>query len=198
MGHERNAHRCRGLPAMASGLKPATVGLLAVFLIAHFQSATAQEEPLGYGLTPFYGTPLSPGLDLRGIDGKRYRLSDYQGKVLLVNFWATWCPPCIKEMPTLQQVWEQLGGDDFQVLAVNLGESEETIRRFMDLFEPQLQFPILLSDDQSLTEVWRIQALPMSYIVDREGRWAYGELGPRDFAHEHILARIKELIDRDR
>ena len=158
-------------------------------------SALAQSDELHYGLTPAYGNPVSPRLELPGLDGRHYRLSDYRGRVVVVNFWATWCPPCIAELPTLQQVWKQLHTDNFDVFAVNLGEEEETIRRFIDRFEPKLEFPILLASDESIMKDWRIQALPTSYIIDKVGRWAYIELGPRDFNHEHIVSRLRKLMD---
>ena len=177
-------------------LKSLVVPTLVAVMLMHTPAGLTQEGTLRHGLTPFYGTPLSPSLDLRGLDGKRYRMSDYAGKVVIVNFWATWCPPCIAEMPTLQTIWERFRHTSFEVLAVNIGDSEKVVRRFLDRFEPKLEFPILLADDEEILDVWRIQGLPMSYIVDVEGRWAYGELGPRDFSHEHILKRIRDLLSK--
>lgn len=157
-------------------------------------SSNSQSDDLQFGLSPAYGTPPAPALELPGLDGTQYRLSEYRGRVVIVNFWATWCPPCIAEMPTLQAVWDQLQGDSFEILAVNLGEDEETIRKFLDRFEPQLKFPILLAQDPSIAEVWRIRALPMSYIIDKVGRWAFIELGPRDFNHEHVVSKLRDLM----
>jgi peroxiredoxin len=98
-------------------------------------------------------------------------------------------------MPTLQEAWNRLQGADFVILAVNLGEDAETIQRFLDRFEPELKFPILMASDQSIMEAWKIQALPMSYIIDKEGRLTYIELGPRDFSHEHVISKLLELMD---
>lgn len=156
--------------------------------------ASAQDQELRYGLTPFYGTPMAPPLELADLEGQFHKLDDYRGKVVVVNFWATWCPPCIKEMPKLQKLWEQLGRDKFEVLAVNLGEEEQIVRRFVDTFKPRLEFPILLSQQETIVDPWRIRVLPMTYIVGGDGRWMYGEMGPRDFAHEHIVTRIQDLI----
>lgn len=157
----------------------------------------AQSGVLKHGLSPVYGNPASYELDLPGLDGKQYRLTEYRGKVVIVNFWATWCPPCIEEMPKLQQVWDMLRHENFEVLAVNLGQDEETIRRFLDRFEPKLRFPILVAADETIVETWRIEGLPTSYIVDPAGRLAYRELGPRDFSHEHIVSRLRTLMAGD-
>lgn len=156
--------------------------------------AGSQTDELQFGLSPAYGTPMAPPLDLPGLDGKQYRLSNYIDRVVIVNFWATWCPPCITEMPTLQKAWDLLHGDDFEILAVNLGEDQETISKFVESFEPELKFPILLTEDQSIMQTWRIQALPMSYIIDKAGRWVYIELGPRDFSHQHIIEILTKLM----
>lgn len=153
-----------------------------------------QTTELGYGLTPVYGKPDAPQLDLYGMGGKRYRLSDYQGSVVLINFWATWCPPCIQELPTLQKLKSKLEGERFEILAVNLGEDEDAIKAFQDKFLIRMEFPILIARDESITQSWKIQGLSMSYVIDTQGRWAYEALGPRDFAHEHIVARIRNLI----
>ena len=92
--------------------------------------ARGQTTELGYGLTPVYGTPDAPPMELLDLAGKRHRLFDYRGSVVLINFWATWCPPCIQELPTLERLKDELEGEPFQVLAVNLGEDEDTIKAF--------------------------------------------------------------------
>ncbi len=168
-----------------------------ICLVAHAGSLEAQSNDLQYGLSPAHGSPMAPELDLPGLDGKRYRLSKYRGKVVIVNFWATWCPPCITEMPTLQEAWHQLHPSNFEILAVNLGGDTETIQRFVDRFEPKLKFPILMDLDQTIMDTWRIRALPTSYVIDTTGHVAYIELGPRDFSHDHVISRLKELMDTD-
>jgi hypothetical protein len=97
-------------------------------------------------------------------------------------------------MPTLQKAWDLLHDGNFEILAVNLGESEETIRRFVNGHKPKLGFPLLIATDQSIMQTWRIQGLPTSHIVDTWGRLVYSEVGPRDFSHEHIIARLRALM----
>lgn len=168
--------------------------VVAICLACQPGLSLGQSGELQHGLSPAYGTPPAPELDLAGLDGHRYRLADYHGKVVIVNFWATWCPPCIAEMPTLQKVWDLLRDDKFEILAVNLGEDKETVQDFVDGFTSRLGFPVLLATDPSIMQTWRIQGLPTSHIVDTAGRIAYTEVGPRDFRHEHIISRLQELM----
>ena len=170
--------------------------LLACVLVVSPHGARGQSADLEFGLTSVYGQPAAPQLDLMGIDGKRYQLSAYQGRVVLVNFWATWCAPCIHEMPTLQKVWDKLKGRRFEILAVNLGEEEARIREFLEKFSPKLEFSILLAHDQTIMQTWKIQGLPLSYLVDSQGRWMYQALGPRDFSHPHIVSHIEDLLEK--
>lgn len=173
-----------------NGLRLLLVTLLACLpWLSHGQTARMQ-----HGLSPTHGNPEAPNLDLQGLDGSRHRLSEHLGKVVIINFWATWCPPCIAEMPTLQDVWDLLHDDNFEVLAVNVGEDEETVRRFADQFEPKLGFPILLTTDPSIMQTWGIQGMPTSHIIDTRGRIAYTEVGAREFSHEHIVSRLRELM----
>ena len=78
-------------------------------------------------LTPMEDRPPAPDFELRDLHGEVHRLADYREKVLIVNFWATWCPPCRKEMPSMQRAWELVRGEGIAMLAINVGEDEETI-----------------------------------------------------------------------
>jgi thiol-disulfide isomerase/thioredoxin len=167
-----------------------------MLLFLFVNGASAQTDEFEYGLSPVYGTPRSPIIDLEGLSGKRYRLSDYTGSVVLVNFWATWCPPCVQEMPTLQELADLLGDEDFEILAVNLGEEKKQIDEFLKKFNPALDFPILFAREQSITVDWKIKGLPATYIVDTQGRWVYQALGPRDYAHEHIVSQLRQLMGK--
>ena len=159
-------------------------------------SAQGQTTELGYGLTPVYGNPSAPPMELPDLNGKQHRLFDYRGSVVLINFWATWCPPCIHELPTLQKLKEELRGERFEILAVNLGEDADTIRAFQQEFDIEMGFPVLLAREESILDQWKIQGLPMSYIIDRHGQQAYEALGPRDFADAHIVVRLRKLMKK--
>ena len=98
---------------------------LLLLLVLHMSQAVAGAE-----LKPYRGAPLPPFV-LEDTDGKKHRLSDYRGKVILVNFWATWCRPCVKEMPAMQRLRTKLGEKAFRILALNVADDGETIASYL-------------------------------------------------------------------
>ena len=134
----------------------------------------------------------APALALKDLDGRQHRLADYRGKVVLINFWATWCGPCRDEMPSIQELKVKLSGRPFVVLAVNLDEPESRIRKF--LTQMKLDFPILLDPDRVVARGWNARILPATFIVGPDGRVRYSLVGEVDWANEHIVARISELL----
>lgn len=118
-----------------------------------------------------------------------------QGKVLLVNFWATWCPPCVEELPSIQRVWETFSRDDFDVIAINAGEDVETIEEFLTELPTALDFPIVMDRRLESYKDWQVRPLPTTFLVDRAGKIRYQAIGPRDFASDNIRSTIQDLID---
>ena len=143
------------------------------------------------GLKPWPGgaTPL---LTLKDLEGRTHRLEDYRGKVVLVNFWATWCEPCREEMPSMQKLRAALAGRPFEVLAVNLAEPETRIRRF--LAATPLAFPVLLDRDGSVAKSWRARLLPVSFVVGPDGAIRYWALGELDWGEDKVRSAIAALM----
>jgi len=134
----------------------------------------------------------TPGLSLEDMTGRLHRLSDYRGRVVLVNFWATWCAPCREEMPSIEHLRQSLAGEPFDVLAVNLAEPRSRIERF--LAGMPLGFPVLLDPDTRTARDWRARILPASYLVDASGRIRYVHYGDLDWAGDAARARVRELL----
>lgn len=166
---------------------------LALFLPA---LATAQTElpDLTHKLSALTSRPAAPSFTLKDLDGKTHRLSDYKGKVLLLNFWATWCPPCRREMPSMERLYLKLKAEPFQILAADQVESFDLVFAFTGAIEPAPTFPILLDQKGAASAQWKIQGLPSSFIVDKQGRIAYRAIGGREFDHPDIEATIRRLI----
>ncbi len=129
----------------------------------------------------------APDFALQTIDGHTVKLSDYRGQVVLLNTWATWCPPCRAEMPDLEAYYRQHQGDGFVVLAVNSREGSDTVAAFLE--EHDFTFPVLLDPGGVVAKNYGIRSLPTSFFIDRDGTvrgvWS-GQLSP---------ARLKELVD---
>jgi peroxiredoxin len=148
-------------------------------------------------MTPVADRPAAPDFALKDVDGKLRRLSESRGKVVLVNFWATWCPPCRREMPSMQRAWTQLKGENFEMLAVNVGEDEDTIFGFTFSTGVELTFPILLDRDAQVIKAWPVIALPTSFVVDPQGRIVYRAVGGREWDDPELLKKIRELLRPD-
>ncbi|WP_338543830.1 TlpA family protein disulfide reductase [Paenibacillus tundrae] len=108
--------------------------------------------------------------------GDQVSLSDYRGKVVMINFWASWCTPCVREMPLLHQTAE-MHQEDVETLFVNVGESKGTIQEFMN--EQQFDFPVIVDVTGKISTMYRITGLPATMVIDREGKFSHilhGEL----------------------
>ena len=142
-------------------------------------------------LKPWKGGP-PPALELRALDGPRHRLADQRDKVILVNFWATWCGPCRDEMPSMQRLKEKLSGRPFVVLAVNLDEPESRIRKFLSRMK--VGFTILLDPGKKAARTWNARILPASFIIGPDGRIRYHVVGELDWDQEPVVRRVLELL----
>ncbi len=169
--------------------------LLLGCLLAGMASVQAANHQLRGGFSVSYKSPAAPQLRLKDVDGRQYDLSAMQGRVVVINFWATWCPPCIEEMPTIQNLWADTHASGLEVLAVNVGEPVEAIRAFLADFEPKLEFPVLLDPQGEAFQTWRVRGLPKTFVVDKRGNIIYEAEGGRDMNSEHIRERLQVLID---
>ena len=134
----------------------------------------------------------TPALDLTGLDGRRFRLDDFRGKVVLVNFWATWCEPCRDEMPSIERLEQKLAGRPFVALAVNLDEPEARIRKFLS--QARLNLAVLLDPGRKVATAWNARILPASFVVAPGGAIRYSVVGDIDWTDERTVARVVALF----
>ncbi len=123
---------------------------------------------------PIKGQP-APDFALRDTDGRRVKLSDLRGKVVWVNFWASWCVPCKKELPDIQKIYDEKRADGLEVLAVNWQDDHDTATAFFAAAD--LHLPLLLDQSGSVYSQYRLQGLPDSFFVDRDGNIAALQFG---------------------
>ncbi len=135
--------------------------------------------------------PKASDFQLTDLDGTEHRLSSYRGRVVIVNFWATWCPPCREEMPSMQRAWELLEPEGIAMLAINIGEDEDTIFQFTANFP--VEFPLLLDQDSATIQSWPVRGLPTTYVVDPQGRLAYRAIGGRAWDDPVLLDMVRAL-----
>ena len=137
----------------------------------------------------------APDFTFPGLDGKKVSLSDYKGKVVLVNIWATWCPPCVKEMPSMEKLYRKFKGENFEILAVSIDEPGlKAVAPFME--KTRLTFPALIDSKGAIKSVYRISAIPESFIIDKQGFLIKKIVGPLDWAAPQVFRFFSSLIRR--
>lgn len=143
-------------------------------------SKIAEEDKDSENVVGIYKGNIAPDFTLETLDGKTVKLSDFRGEKILLNFWASWCPPCRAEMPDIQKVHKN---HDVAILAVNLTNAEtsvESVKEFVNDF--QLTFPILLDKKLEVANTYGIQPIPTSFLIDSKGRIANIVIGPMNEA----------------
>jgi thiol-disulfide isomerase/thioredoxin len=150
---------------------------------------------LAQGLKPWGNAPTPP-LELADVEGAEHKLAAYRGRVVLVNFWATWCVPCREEMPSMELLRLAMQGKPFEILAVNVGEGARVARAFGQKLE--LGFPLLLDRDTQAAKRWGARVLPASYLVGPDGTIRYSYFGELDWTSEAVRKRIEALLPKER
>lgn len=144
-------------------------------------------------LVPSTDAPALPETTFTDPDGGTHSLADYKGKVVLLNFWATWCAPCREEMPSLDTLQKELGGEDFQVVTIATGRNApEKINKFYEE-TGVTALPVLLDPKQQLARGMGVLGLPVTVLIDREGNEVARLLGDADWAGEPAKAVIRQL-----
>ena len=143
-------------------------------------------------LQPWAGA--TPPLELRDVGGQVHRLAAYRGRVVLLNFWATWCEPCREEMASLRALAERFAGKPFTVLGVNYGESPARIEGFLK--QTPVEFPMLLDRNQEASRAWRVRLLPASFLVGPDGRARYHVIGEIDWTTKDAISAVSRLLPR--
>lgn len=137
--------------------------------------------------------PPFPAAEFRlmDLDEKIHSLSDYKGKPLIVNFWATWCPPCRAEMPSMERAWQLIESEGIAMIGINVGEDFDQVFGFTA--DIDVSFPLLLDMDGQVTHSWPIQGLPTTYILNPDGEMVYRMIGAREWDDEDLLDAVRDL-----
>jgi thiol-disulfide isomerase/thioredoxin len=159
----------------------------AFLILAAATSVLADEDPIRA-----WGNKPTPPLATRTLEGRNVDLKDFQGRVVLVNFWATWCGPCKEELPSFVKLRQKLAGRPFELVTVNDGESEGTISRY--LARAKLDLPVWIGPPNSAATGWNVQGLPMTFLVDSKGHVRYWVYGERNWTEGESFKLIETLL----
>jgi peroxiredoxin len=138
--------------------------------------------------------PQAPNFELLDMDDNLYKLSDFKGKPVIINFWASWCHECRTELPAMNRAWAKIKNEGIQILAVNVGESEETILSFANKFP--ISFLVLRDGTAVEAKKWSIIGMPTTFVIDPKGRIVYQAVGPRAWDSELLLDKVRALRAR--
>jgi peroxiredoxin len=140
--------------------------------------------------------PLAPAFSLPTLEGTPISLADYRGKVVVLNFWASWCPPCRAEMPSMDQLYRSMKDKDFTVLAVNVESGgKSAVSSFMKKIP--LSFPVLLDDTQNVSELYQVSGLPQTFIINKHGEIVQRVTGGIDWNAPKTREYITSLLQGD-
>lgn len=166
---------------------------VAVYTMANYN--TKKENDISSNqVTPIVDASLEKAINfgLKDLDGNTVSLSDYIGKNVYLNFFATWCPPCRGEMPDIEKVYQKYKNQDFVVLAIDLGEDRDTVKSFIE--NNKYNFKVLLDSDQTVGQKYRTTSIPVSVFIDKKGNIAAKQVGA--MTSEQMELKVKMLIDK--
>lgn len=131
--------------------------------------------------------------ELKSIGGKTFRLSELRGKAVLLNFWATWCPECIKEMPSLERLYKRFRGDDFIILGISIDRKASTVETFLQ--KNPVSYPILMdSKGDVFVKKYTLIGIPVTILIDKDGYIVEKVIGKQDFTSEKYVGKIEKLL----
>lgn len=133
-------------------------------------------------------------INLDNVTGGHFNRSDFTGRVTLINFWASWCGPCVEEIPALNRLREHMKDKPFELISINYAEQAQQIREFLEMVE--VDFPVLLDQDGSYSARWNVLVYPATFVIAADGNIAYGVNGAIEWDSREITGKLEALMDR--
>ncbi len=176
--------------------KSKQLNFLWLVFFAFFCSTTSAQglPPLTHNLTVVSPEVAAPELRFQDLDDEIIDINDLKGKAIVVNFWATWCPPCRREMGSMERLYQSTKNQNVEVIAVNIGEDIDTVFSFLGSVDPSPEFKILFDTNGVSMDRWGVKGLPTTYILKPDGTIVYRAVGGREFDHPKIKQAIISLL----
>jgi thiol-disulfide isomerase/thioredoxin len=177
-------------------MRKTLIFILAALLLPSLLPAAEKLTAAEYravGLQALKEGTRSIDFELKDLSGKKVSLSSLKGKVVFLNFWATWCPPCRAEMPSMERLYKRFKDKGLVILAVNLREEAKTVRKFVAA--NKLSFPVLLDTDGRIGAIYGAHNIPTSYLVSRDGNVLAGAIGGREWDSKEYISFFARLLE---
>lgn len=136
----------------------------------------------------------APDFEGKTINSKEIKLSDFTGKVVLIDFWASWCPPCRQEMPALIDFYDTHKNPNFELIAVNIDDKKENMERFLDNLFPEPDFPIIADHHQKIPPLFNIEAMPTTIFIDKHGKIRFWHNGFKTTYVNDFNSELTQLL----
>jgi thiol-disulfide isomerase/thioredoxin len=189
-------------PAMKNSARPIPASIRQMLPVLARHEIPAQPVPLKKMLTAksgidiylkdFNGNSEPAAFTLPDIDGNTMIKSDFTDKVTVVNFWASWCPPCIEEIPSLNRLKQKMQGRPFELISINYAEDRKTVLSFMQ--RVKVDFPVLLDHSGTTAHRWNVITYPSTFVIDRQGKFRYGVNAAIEWDAPELIQKLESLM----
>jgi thiol-disulfide isomerase/thioredoxin len=149
---------------------------------------------IGSSFSQDSNTQQAHDFNAKTADGKEIKLSDYTGKVVLLDFWASWCPPCREEMPELIKFYKKHSDPHFEIIAVNIDNSRENMDQFLSKLFPKPAFPIVVDENQKIPSLFDIEAMPTTILIDKKGEIRFRHDGFKESYVDDFNSELTQLL----
>src|SRR4030066_464396 len=170
--------------------------LLLLLLVLHLTAEGGEEDLFSkIKISPIKGDKKAPDFSLIDLNGKRVVLKQFKGKVIFLNFWATWCGPCKEEMPSLEVLHRQFKEKNFVLLTISVDyEGIKPVQEFIN--KHQYTFPVLLDPKGETLDLFEVKGIPTTFLIDKKGKMVGKAIGPRNWESLEIVSLINLLIEK--
>jgi len=147
------------------------------------------------GIQPIKGNRMAPNFRLEGLNGKKVELKNFKGKVIFLNFWATWCSPCKEEMPSMEVLYKQFKEKDFVLLGISVDyEGAKLVKEYIE--KNGYTFPVLIDSKSKILDLYGIRGIPTTILIDKKGRMLGKAIGPRNWNSPEVMSLLNQLIEK--
>jgi len=168
-----------------------------VFFTLSLSSELKKEDHfLDAGIQPIKGGKKAPNFSLKDLQGRPRELKDFKGKVVFLNFWATWCGPCKEEMPSMEELWKQFKDKDFVFLAISVDYAGmKPVKEYIE--KHRYTFLVLIDPGGKALDLFQVRGIPTTFLIDQKGGLIGRAIGPRDWNHPEVKSLLKILIEKN-